>query len=86
MKKVINVCVLSARECHKTVNRIKTMTKDQFNNALAISSIVNTFSVIIGIFLSIIISGFIADKMMDLLGTPEGYIIKCIQPKKKKKS
>ena len=69
-------CIASARECQAVIGDIRNMTKDRFDTALSISSIVNTFSVIIGIFLSICISGFIADKIMDLIDSPEGKAIK----------
>ena len=69
-------CIISARGCQAVIGDIRNMTKDRFDTALSISSIVNTFSVIIGIFLSICISGFIADKILDLIDSPEGKAIK----------
>lgn len=69
-------CIASARECQAVIGDIRNMTKDRFDTALSISSIVNTFSVIVGIFLSVCISGFIADKIMDLIDSPEGKAIK----------
>ncbi|MFC1527473.1 hypothetical protein ACFL0J_05240 [Candidatus Neomarinimicrobiota bacterium] len=80
----VEMCVMSARECHKIINRIRTMTTNQFNTALSVSSVVNKVSVVIGILLSVVISGFIADKVMDLIGTPEGEIIKYSNSRKKK--
>jgi len=79
-------CIMFARESHKIIKKINTVTEDQFNAALSISSIVNTFSVILGIFLSVIIAGFITDKVMDLIGTPEGELIKYSHSKKEKKN
>lgn len=67
----VEMCVMSARECHKIINRIRTMATNQFNTALSVSSIVNTVSVIIGILLSVIVSSFISNKIMNLIGPKE---------------
>jgi len=79
-------CVKYARECHSNIKHIRLFSTERFETALAISSIVNTFSVIIGLFLAVIISSFIADKIMDLIGTPEGELIKYSHTKKVKKN
>lgn len=67
----VEMCVMSARECQKIINRIRTMTTNQFNTALSVSSVVNTVSVVIGILLLVIISSFFSDKIMNLIGPKE---------------
>ena len=71
----IRTCVMFARESHSIIKDIRQLSEERFEKALSISSIVNTFSVIVGIFLSVVISGFIADKVMDLIGSPEREVI-----------
>lgn len=48
--------------------RVKDITTQEFNKAYAITNNVNIFSILIGVFLSIIIAGFISTKVMDILG------------------
>lgn len=75
-------CIISARECQAVISDIRNMTKDRFEAALSISSIVNTFSVIIGIFLSVCIFGFISDKIRDLIDIPKGKVMNNISKSK----
>ncbi len=81
---ISNECVQLARECHSIIEDIRVLSNERFTQAMAISSMVNTFSVILGIFLSVIISSFIADKVMDLIGIPEDKLIKITKTKKQK--
>lgn len=64
-------CVKSARECHSIIEKIRHFSEERFNTALSISCIVNTFSIIFGIFLAVVISSFIADKIMDIIANPD---------------
>ncbi len=57
-----------AREGHEIIRDIKNITTQNFKNAYAITNNVNIFSILIGLFLSIIIAGFISTKIMDILG------------------
>ncbi len=79
------ICVKYARECHSNIKHVRYFSEERFNTALSISSIVNTFSIIIGIFLAVMISSFIADKILDLIGTTEGEMTEYSHTKKSKK-
>ena len=57
-----------ARESHAIINEIKFITNHEFNKAYAITNNVNIFSILIGLFLSVIIAGFISTKIMEILG------------------
>ena len=57
-----------ARESHAIINEIKIITNLEFNKAYAITNNVNIFSILIGLFLSVIIAGFISTKIMEILG------------------
>ena len=57
-----------ARESHAIINEIKVITNLEFNKAYAITNNVNIFSILIGLFLSVIIAGFISTKIMEILG------------------
>jgi len=59
-----------ARESHAIINEIKAITNHEFNKAYAITNNVNIFSILIGLFLSVIIAGFISTKIMEILGGP----------------
>jgi len=59
-----------AREIHALINEIKSLTTKEFNNAYAITNNVNIFSILIGLFLSVLIAGFISTKIMEILGDP----------------
>ena len=58
-----------ARESHALINEIKAITTQKFNKAYAITNNVNIFSILIGLFLSVIIAGFISTKIMEILGS-----------------
>lgn len=57
-----------AREIHTSINGIKVMTIQDFNRAYTITNNVNIFSILIGLFLSVLIAGFIMTKIMKILG------------------
>jgi hypothetical protein len=57
-----------ARESHALINEIKAITIQDFNKAYAITNNVNIFSILIGLFLSVLIAGFMTTKIMDILG------------------
>ena len=57
-----------ARESHALINEIKAITIQNFNKAYAITNNVNIFSILIGLFLSVLIAGFMTTKIMDILG------------------
>ena len=57
-----------ARESHVIINDIKVITNREFNKAYAITNNVNIFSILIGLFLSVVIAGFISTKIMEILG------------------
>ncbi|MBU0529670.1 hypothetical protein KKF86_07950 [bacterium] len=63
-----------ARESHALINEIKAITKQEFNNAYAVTNNVNIFSILIGLFLSVLIAGFISTKIMEILGSPDDYL------------
>ena len=58
-----------AREIHALINEVKVLTNQEFNNAYAITNNVNIFSILIGLFLSVLIAGFISTKIMEILGS-----------------
>ena len=62
-----------ARNIHVLIDDMKAITKQQFNNAYAISNNVNIFSILIGLFLSVLIAGFISTKILEILGRPDDY-------------
>ncbi len=62
-----------ARNIHLLIDEMKAITKQQFNNAYAITNNVNIFSILIGLFLSVIIAGFISTKILEILGRPDDY-------------
>ena len=57
-----------AREIHALINEVKVLSNQEFNNAYAITNNVNIFSILIGLFLSVLIAGFISTKIMEILG------------------
>ena len=57
-----------ARESHVIINDIKVITNREFNKAYAITNSVNIFSILVGLFLSVIVAGFISTKIMEILG------------------
>lgn len=57
-----------ARESHALINEIKAITIQDFNKAYAITNNVNIFSILIGLFLSVLIAGFMTTKIMDIFG------------------
>ena len=57
-----------ARESHALINEIKAITIQDFNNAYAITNNVNIFSILIGLFLSVVIAGFMSTKIMEFIG------------------
>lgn len=57
-----------AREIHTLINGIKVMTIQDFNRAYTITNNVNIFSILIGLFLSVLIAGFMTTKIMKILG------------------
>ena len=59
-----------ARESHALINEIKAITIQDFNNAYAITNNVNIFSILIGLFLSVLIAGFMSTKIMEFIGRP----------------
>jgi len=59
-----------ARDIHALINETKMLTAQEFNKAYAITNNVNIFSILIGLFLSVLIAGFMSTKIMDLLGHP----------------
>ena len=59
-----------AREIHAMINEVKVLSNQEFNNAYAITNNVNIFSILIGLFLSVLIAGFISTKIMEILGSP----------------
>lgn len=59
-----------ARETHALINEVKVLSNQEFNNAYAITNNVNIFSILIGLFLSVLIAGFISTKIMEILGSP----------------
>jgi len=63
-----------AREIHKLINKIKVITTQDFNKAHAVTNNVNIFSILIGLFLSILIAGFISTKIMEILGSSDDYL------------
>ena len=50
------------------INEVKVLSNQEFNNAYAITNNVNIFSILIGLFLSVVIAGFISTKIMEILG------------------
>ena len=58
-----------ARESHALINEIKTIATQEFNKAYSITNNVNIFSILIGLFLSVLIAGFISTKIMEILGS-----------------
>jgi len=62
-----------ARNIHVLIDDMKAITKQQFNNAYAITNNVNIFSILIGLFLSVLIAGFISTKILEILGRPDDY-------------
>ena len=63
-----------ARSIHVLIDEMKAITKQQFNNAYAVTNNVNIFSILIGLFLSVLIAGFISTKIMEILGSPDDYL------------
>ena len=63
-----------AREIHALVSDIKNITTQEFNKAYAITNNVNIFSILIGLFLSVLIAGFISTKILEILGSPDDYL------------
>ena len=59
-----------AREGHKIIGEIKNIASQNFKNAYAITNNVNIFSILIGLFLSVLIAGFISTKIMEIIGRP----------------
>ncbi len=59
-----------ARESHALINEIKAITIQDFNKAYAITNNVNIFSILIGLFLSVLIAGFMSTKIMEFIGRP----------------
>ena len=59
-----------AREIHTLIKEIKFITIQDFNKGYAVTNNVNIFSVLIGLFLSVLIAGFISTKIMDIIGHP----------------
>lgn len=57
-----------AREIHTLINGIKVMTIQDFNRAYTITNNVNIFSILIGLFLLVLIAGFMTTKIMKILG------------------
>ncbi|MCK4904284.1 MAG: hypothetical protein KAS35_06290, partial [Candidatus Marinimicrobia bacterium] len=57
-----------AREGHKIIGEIKNIASQNFKNAYAITNNVNIFSILIGLFLSVLIAGFISTKIMEIIG------------------
>ena len=70
-----NILVLDevdlAREIHTLIKEIKSITIQDFNKGYAVTNNVNIFSVLIGLFLSVLIAGFISTKIMDIIGHPD---------------
>ncbi len=66
--------VILAREIHKLIDEMKAITKQQFDNAYAVTNNVNIFSILIGLFLSVVIAGFISTKILEILGSPDDYL------------
>lgn len=60
-----------ARLNHTMISDIKTITAAEFEKAHSITNMVNLFSIIIGLFLSVVIAGFISTKLMDYIGISE---------------
>lgn len=60
-----------AREIHTLIKEIKFITIQDFNKGYAVTNNVNIFSVLIGLFLSVLIAGFISTKIMDIIGHPD---------------
>lgn len=60
-----------ARDIHALINEIKTLTTQEFNKAYAITNNVNIFSILIGLFLSVLIAGFMSTKIMEFLGNAQ---------------
>lgn len=60
-----------AREIHTLIKEIKSITIQDFNKGYAVTNNVNIFSVLIGLFLSVLIAGFISTKIMDIIGHPD---------------
>ena len=63
-----------ARSIHVLIDDMKAITKQQFNNAYAVTNNVNIFSILIGLFLSVLIAGFISTKILEILGSPDDYL------------
>lgn len=63
-----NLEVAYAREGHKIISELKSITNRNFKNAYTITNNVNIFSILLGLFLSVIIAGFISTKVMEILG------------------
>ncbi len=59
-----------ARESHEIINEIKNIASQNFKNAYAITNNINIFSILIGLFLSVLIAGFISTKIMEIIGRP----------------
>ncbi len=70
-----NILVLDevdlAREIHTLIKEIKSITIQDFNKGYAVTNNVNIFSVLIGLFLSVLIAGFISTRIMDIIGHPD---------------
>ncbi len=60
--------VYLARDIHTLIKEIKSITTQNFNKGYTVTNNVNIFSIIIGLFLSVIIAGFISTKIMEILG------------------
>ena len=71
---IVHEEVMLAREIHTIIKEIKFITIQDFNKAHAVTNNVNIFSILIGLFLSVIIAGFISSKIMDILGRPDDYL------------
>ena len=63
-----------AREIHALINEVKVLAHRDFNNAYAVTNNVNIFSILIGLFLSVLIAGFISAKIMEILGSTDDYL------------
>ncbi len=64
--------VAKARECETIIKDFRTLISNKFYSALSISSVINTFAVILGIFFSIMIGSFISDKILDYIDSIRG--------------
>jgi len=67
--------VTLARENHLLIEELNVIATNSFDKAHSITVSITIFSIIIGLFLSVVIAGFISTKIMDILRDPDDYLL-----------